>query len=401
MKITAITELYPADFKGYFDAQFADLVRRGQELSILAAGSAQRAPNETVRTWELDRRTRYYPATSRTLYRGLAPGVALRVPGTWLRIRQLKDQPGRLRLRLAVRLAALARTDPDAVIIHGLSAGRSFTGLRRVLPDVPVACYYHGGELPGTPPVPDDVAARIFGEANVVFSNTRFSADHAVARGCPPDRVQVLPVGIDLERYPEPEPRPVTTRSPRFLSASRMSEEKGLIHALEALALLDERGVRDWRYTLTGDGPMRPLLERFAMERRLDDRIEFLGTVSASQMVEEMGRADFLLLPSLHLGNWVENQAVVVQEGMLMNTIPITTHTGGLPESVPEEVRRLQVPPADPVVLADRLESVLQLDEPALDALRSAGRDFVTAGYDIRRLNQRMLQILAEESAGT
>lgn len=171
-----------------------------------------------------------------------------------------------------------------------------------------------------------------------------------------------------------------------------MSEEKGFHHAVEALHILRERGVTDVDYTLTGDAnEYRSGLEAMVKRHGLGDRVTFAGTVATSALIDMMRASDILVLPSLHLGNWVENQAAAVQEALLARCVTVTTTTGGLPESVPPSMHDFQVPPADPTALADAIQRARDLSADEWTAYTDEGRAFVVDNYDIRRLNDLML----------
>lgn len=392
MKIVAITEHYPATFKTYFDTQFSDLLSRGHDLQVLAGGYFDDALSAKVVRWNLNDRVTYYPVTLRTL--GRTAGTALRSVGTGAWFRMPGTRP--LKRELVVRscLATLRDMDPDVILIHGVNAGTQFIGAKHVLPGVSVGLYYHGGEIPGLPSIDDETAARVFAGADHVFTNTRFSADHAIERGCRPEQVTIMPVGFDLEAYPDPgpgAPRPPLS----LLSAGRMSEEKGFHYALKALRILRERGVGDVRYTLTGPAnDYRSGLEALVRRYELGDQVHFAGTVTTESLIELMAVSDLLLLPSLHIGNWAENQAAAVQEALLMRCLTVTTSTGGLPESIPPCMEQLQVPPANPEALADAIQRAVALPPEQWMAYTDEGREFVTGSYDIRCLNDLMLDVL-------
>ncbi len=392
MRIVAVTEHYPATFKTYFDTQFADLLSRGHDLQILAGGQFDDALSARVRQWKLQDRTTYYPLTLRTLGRTVGTAAWAVATGEWFRMPRTRP----LKRDLVVRscLAALEATDPDLVLIHGVHAGLPFAHAKRVLPDVPIGLYYHGGELPHMSPLSDERAAVVFRGVDHVFTNTRFSAQHAVDRGCPPERITLMPVGFDLEGFPDPGPRaPGATLS--LLSAGRMSEEKGFHHALEALRILRDRGVDDFRYTLTGGAnPYRARLEALVDQLGLREHVTFAGTVTTESLTELMAASDVLLLPSLHIGNWAENQAAAVQEALLMRCLTVTTTTGGVPESIPSGMRDFQVPPADPEALADAIQHAGALPSERWESYTDEGRAFVEAHYDIRRLNDLLLEVL-------
>ncbi|HEX2188616.1 MAG TPA: glycosyltransferase family 4 protein [Longimicrobiaceae bacterium] len=397
MRIYAFTQYYPSTFKPYFDTQFAQLVRDGHELTIFAQGRQGRVPNEKVARLRLDARTRPYPTTLRSLPSFLPR--ALRAVA-----RRPTDAPRRLsagaglpvwkeRLTAGVRALALPRGRPDLCLVHDLTTATWFPWLRAVYPGVPVAMYYHGGENAGASGLDPDKVLRAFRGVDVVFTNTEFSRDHAVARGCPPEKVEIVPVGFSLDDY-----RPAALREYRpggvlrLLTAGRVSEEKGHRFALEALAGLVAAGATDFRYTVVGDGYLRPSLERWAAENGLGPYVEFTGAVTTEALVAHVAGADAVLLPSIELGTWVENQACIVQEAMLMKAAVVATTAGGVPESLAPELHPYLVPPEDPAAIARALLALRALDDDGLRALGEAGRAFAEERYDIRRLNAALLE---------
>jgi colanic acid/amylovoran biosynthesis glycosyltransferase len=396
LRIYAFTQYYPSTFKPYFDTQFAQMVRDGHELTVFAHGRQGRAVNEKVAQFGLEARTRPYPTTLRTLPPFLA-GAMGRI------VRAPADAPQRLaaggglpalkeRLTAGIRARALPRERPDLCLVHDLTTATWFPWLRAVYPGVPVAMYYHGGENAGSCGLDDEAVRRAFRGVDVVFTNTEFSRDHAVARGCPADRVEIVPVGFCLDDYrpaAERDYRPGGTL--RLLTAGRVSEEKGHRFALEGLRLLLGSGVTNLRYTVVGDGYLRPSLEQYVDEHGLRPFVEFTGAVTTEALIARIAEADVVLLPSIKLGTWVENQACIVQEGMLMKAAVVATATGGVPESIAPELRPYLVPPGDPGAIARAVLAVRSLTDPEMRGLGEAGRAFAEERYDIRRLNARLL----------
>jgi glycosyltransferase involved in cell wall biosynthesis len=289
---------------------------------------------------------------------------------------------------------------PELCLVHGLGTAILFSWLRRVLPvEVPVAMYYHGGEVPGVARWSDEETRAAFAAMDVVFTNTEFSAAGAVERGCPREKLVILPVGFALEDFQPParrEYRPQGTL--RLLSAGRMSEEKGFIYALGAVKRLVDQGIRDISYSLTGEGYLRAPLEQFVKSSGLEPYVHFLGTLSTDGVLRAMQESDVLVLPSIQVGEWVENQACAVQEALLAKAVVVTTRTGGVPESIPAEMERFSVPPKDDEALARAIAEVHALPVRELAGLGDAGREFVLHNYEIGSLNARMLDVMLAAS---
>lgn len=397
MRIYAFAQHYPIPYKPYYDTQFAEFVDAGHDLTVFAFGKFP-TTNAKLTRYGLADRTRYLPVSVGTAIRHLpsiAAGALLRPGGVRRAVRAtLPSEKGwRHRRAHVIRALCVHGEEPDLCLVHGLGTAALLPWLKRLFPASPAAMYYHGGEVPSVRELPDDRVRSAFAMADVVFTNTVYSRDHAIGRGCPAEKLEVLPVGFSLDDY-----RPPVVRAYRrdgilhILSAGRMSEEKGYGFALQAIKLLVERGIHNIRYSLTGEGYLRRELEEYVSTNGLQQYVSFLGTLSTEEVVQAMGEADVLLLPSIQVGNWVENQACAVQEAMLMKSLVITSRTGGVPESIPECMRPFSVPPANSVAIMAAIERVLGLDAAALTRLGEECRAFVADRYDIRTLNAAMLE---------
>src|SRR5690606_38789124 len=111
-----------------------------------------------------------------------------------------------------------------------------------------------------------DEARRAFESTDIVFSNTDYSIEDAIARGAPRERICKVPVGFKLSDFPDVPTRFYGSEGKLHLvSVGRLSAEKGFDVALRALAEL--RKIRDdFDYTIIGDGPERGRLEALTAE---------------------------------------------------------------------------------------------------------------------------------------
>lgn len=395
MLIYMFTEHYPNPYKPYYDTQFIELLRRGQEIRVFAVGSYLSTVNENVRSHGLDKMVTFYPTTLRTLPRFFLPAAAAALrhpcsvlPGTLRAFghrSSLKHRVGN-----AFRATRLPPRQPDLCFIHNLATASHFTFLSRRYRDAVVAMHFHGGEVGKTSRVAG--GKRIFEAMDIVFTNTRFSRDQAIERGCAPEKIVLCPVGFDLEEYAAPPARRYRPDGPlRLVSVGRISEEKGYIHALQGIHRLVGEGRGNLSYRIIGHGYDLADLQDYVKRAGLESIVTFVGERSRSEVIEELRRSDVLLLPSLATATWAETQACVVQEAMLMRNLVITTRAGGVPESIPEEMARFSVDVRDPAGIAARVTEIQSLSQEALEALGEAGRRFVVRNYGVREITSRWL----------
>ncbi len=137
----------------------------------------------------------------------------------------------------------------------------------------------------------------------IISSATRVIAvsdsvrDHLEALGTPPDRVTVVPNGVDLHRFDVE--RPASGSTVRIAYVGRLIQNKGPHLLLDALRMLSRENV-DFCAVLAGDGPMRRGLEAQVRRDRLEGRVRFLGHVADVERV--LADSDILVRPSLTEG---------------------------------------------------------------------------------------------------
>src|SRR5690606_21514274 len=175
-----------------------------------------------------------------------------------------------------------------------------------------------------------------------------------------------------------PEPRSLPGRQARgtcsILSISNLLPLKGIADNLRALAILaGEHGVRDWSYTIIGDGPQRAELQELARTLGLLDRVHFRGRLSYEETMEELARCDIFSLPS-----WGDAFGIVYLEAMARGKPAIGCRGSGAQEIVTDRRDGILVPAKDPRALARELKRLIE--EPELRhslgtaALRTAER---------------------------
>lgn len=122
---------------------------------------------------------------------------------------------------------------------------------------------------------------------------------------------------------------------------------KGLHVLLEAASRLPEV-----QFAVIGDGPLRNELEREVHERKLEQRVFFIGMLPDARRY--LPAFDLLVLPSLKEGfPWS------VLEAMSAKIPIVATTVGAVPEILDDEESGLLVPPGDAVRLADAVSRLI------------------------------------------
>jgi len=181
-----------------------------------------------------------------------------------------------------------------------------------------------------------------------VFTPSAYLRELTLSWGVNPDRVSVLP--NPAPQLPALRSRDELRRSfgmtgPTLAFAGRLTAQKSLRVALEAIAAVDEVTL-----LIAGEGDQQATFERDVAELGLTERVEFLGALPRERVVELFAAADASILSSM----W-ENFPHTVVEALAVGTPVIATATGGVGEVVQDGENGLLVPLGDSMALGDAI----------------------------------------------
>jgi colanic acid/amylovoran biosynthesis glycosyltransferase len=223
---------------------------------------------------------------------------------------------------------------------------------------------------------------------------SRFLEDRLRDLGGYDGPIHIVPSGVRLGQFPfMGGPRPGS--APRLLFVGRLIECKGVDVLLASLAKLRTGGL-DATLRVVGDGPLRAALETLAASHRLPGVVEFLGTLSHSDVRRELAGADIVVVPSRIMANGqTEGSSVVSKEAQATGVPLVATHVGGIPETVRPELRDELVAPDDPVALAAGISRVWEERDGWGRRVR-AQREWIAAEFAWDRIGARLSGVYDE-----
>ena len=166
------------------------------------------------------------------------------------------------------------------------------------------------------------------GATDLFLATTERARDALILEGAPPERVEVCPPGIDVDRFAAQARRPEVV-----VSIGRLVWEKGHQDVLRALAAL-RRGVVEGkapRLVVVGAGPEEERLRRHADELGVGDLLE-VRTASYEAMPEVYARASLLVLASLPTRVWEEQFGMVLAEALVAGVPVAAAESGAIPQ---------------------------------------------------------------------
>lgn len=182
-----------------------------------------------------------------------------------------------------------------------------------------------------------------------------------VEMGIPKDNIEV--VHHFYERK-EPVPPPATNGYALFIG--RLSEEKGVLHLLEAWKMM---GRKDRQLVIAGEGPELPRLKAYAEQNGLSN-VTFTGFVPKEKQREIWAGAAFSVVPSI----WEEPFGMVVLEAWARGRTVVAHRIGALPELIVDNENGLLAEPFQPQSLAEKMNRAFNSPQECADMGRRGGQ---------------------------
>jgi glycosyltransferase involved in cell wall biosynthesis len=390
-RVLVATEHFPNPYKPWIVHQIEEMTRRGARVDVVAFGQFPAQSGEWKQV-PSDIGIRYLPATLRGAFRGRARMAA------WDRYKARralaafsalkKGQGGQIPTALAgaLRSLGLPKERPDVWYIHDLAPAARLAFVKDLYPSATVIVSFNGGEVAGLRRHPSTALAIQKADHIVALSTFAASQIEGIS-GCEGKMISRVPLGFPLHRYPtQPGRRFKPDGMLRLITVGRLSPEKGIADAVEAIARIRDAGLGERIHlSIVGNGIERQRLAALVRDRALEGVVEFLGELSPDAVASAMIGSDALLLPSHRTATWAETQATVVQEALLLGCMAITTAEGALSETNAPSMHRFFFRAGDPQDLAQRILQLLSLSEHEWRIITDEAEAFVRSRFDIQR----------------
>jgi phosphatidylinositol alpha-1,6-mannosyltransferase len=320
------------------------------------------------------------------------------------RVHRLPVRSDRMALATVVALPALCRGGRYDAIFHaqwytahaGLLA-RKLGLVQRVF----VAA--HGRELllnvlrpqPVLGASYDRIRVEVLRRVDRFFAVSRYTAGVLEDQGVAPDRISVVPNGVDPERYRSSDgdawrDKHGLPRGPLILTLCRLVPRKGIDTVLRSLPAV-ARAVPGVHYAIAGSGPDRERLEKIVREVDQYDRVTFVGRVPDDEVPACLSAADVFAMPARSEPPDVEGFGLVFLEANACGRAVIGARAGGVPDAIVPDETGLLVEPDDLDGLAEALIELLTHPDHAA-RLGRQGRARVEAWCSWDRVAEKLLR---------
>jgi phosphatidylinositol alpha-mannosyltransferase len=207
-----------------------------------------------------------------------------------------------------------------------------------------------------------------------------------------PGEYEILPNGIDVEKFGDPAVQPMARFQDgklNILFVGRLDKRKGFAHLLRAFPSIKAR-VPTARLIVVGayDKDDKQKYVHFVREQGIRD-VKFVGLVSAEDLPRFYRTAHVFCAPSTGF----ESFGLVLLEAMAAGAPIVASDIPGYHHVVTHEREGLLVPPADERGIADAVVRLLQ-DEGLRSRLGQRGRE-TARQYSWRHIARRTLDLYA------
>ena len=331
--------------------------------------------------------------------------LVLRSSSRWTAARTLPFLvDGLLRIPRIVRERAV-----DVVLFSSMVTAALAPFLRRRIPaTVLLAATPVGRDVTLPSPLHQRFVPRILAALDLVLPISRATAGECLSRGLGPDRLEIVPCGIDARRFPPVVDRPgarqrlletmAATGDPPvrqdallLCSVGRHQERKGFHWFVEQVM---PRLQDDAVYLLGGSGPMSPRIRESVRRLGLSDRVRVLGQLSESMLLTLLRGSDLFVMPNVPVPGDIEGFGVVMLEAGLSGLPIVAADLEGIRDVVREGENGVLLPSGDAAAFVAAIHG-LGAHRDGLAAVSERARDATLARFSWEVVVERYHAALA------
>lgn len=405
MKIAFIVNIFPTLSESFILNQITGIIDQGHLVNIYAQqASDEEKMHPDYLGYSLDKRTIYQPKPPKSklfsyfLAFKTILSFLIKKPSTFPKLINLIYQNRSFSLYQFVKFVEpFYNNQYDVVHCHFGPTGFRGLWLKKLGLCKKLITTFHGYDINRYPKEHgNNVYDKLFRYGDIFTANTNYTKKKMVLHNCPAEKIHIVPIGVNLEKFKFRSLIPPTENHIILLSVGRLVEKKGQQYALAALAKVINTHP-NIIYRIIGDGPLQESIVNLAEELGISDHVEMPGAMVEKDIIQEYNKAHIFILPSVTAEDGdEEGQALVVQEAQAVGLPVIATNHNGVPDGLIDGETGHIVPEKDEEELANKI--IYLIDNQSLWlTMGKRGRAFVEQKYDIRLINKRIVKLYSFE----
>lgn len=279
------------------------------------------------------------------------------------------------------------RDEVDVVLFSSMVTAALAVPLRGLLRrnGVQTAAIVHGLDVTMPFPPYQWFVPKVFDALDAVLPVSRATRQACLDRGATENQVCVVPNGIDVDRFREPQTRarsrtlledavgaPAPPPPPDGLlltSVGRQVERKGTAWFVDNVM---PRLPADVHYWIAGDGPELSAIRAAVNRHDLHARVRVLGRIPNDTLARLYRGSDLFVMPNIPVEDDMEGFGIVLLEAGQCGTPAVAARLEGIQDVITEGVNGHLVPPEDPAAFADAIQQYRNAPEALDDAAQRA-----------------------------
>ena len=290
--------------------------------------------------------------------------------------------------------------DVDLLHAHFGWEGYSSLALKRRL-DIPLITTFYGADVSKLPQASKWIwrYKQLFQEGDLFLAEGSHMAQCVVDLGCPPNKVKMIHLGVDLNSI-KFVPRKIGEDDEiRLLMVSSFREKKGIPYAIKAF-IQAEKSNPNLRLTIIG-GATTPknrhlfdVCNDLVRSEQLSEKVKFLGYLQYPEYIAEQQKSHIFIAPSITAtdGDTEGGAPVSIIEASAAGMPVLSTFHCDIPEVVINNVSGLLVPERDVSALTS---AILELADSTNLWLKmgTAGRKHIEESYAVVKQVEKLEMI--------
>ncbi len=192
---------------------------------------------------------------------------------------------------------------------------------------------------------------------DIFTAPSEFMRELAISYGIPKEKIVILRNVLNFDAYTASRKKEKV-----FLYMGRISQEKGLVVAIEAMKLLKQKGILgEWKFIIAGKGPHEKFLHEFVKKNNVEDVVKFVGFCQkgGDTWTRLMGTSAVAILPSV----WYDNSPIAISESMAFGSPVIVSDCGGTKEMIEDGKSGFIFKTGDVADLANKMQKFINNNE--------------------------------------
>jgi len=398
MRVAFVVGGFPVLSETFILDQITGIIELGHEVEIFSRTIPDvKKVHPDVKNFGLIQKTHYVPVPAGGKLRWRLKSLLLLIKGCLTRpfstirlVRRLLAMQGGFSHDLFQLSMAMTKNRFDIIHCHFATLGLVAINLKDIGVQSKFITAFHGYDVNKFPlEAGPDVYKKLFAQCDLYTANTNYTKGQAVDLGCDPDRIEILPEGLRVEKFLFNTRHLKPNSKVKVLTVGRLVEKKGYEYSIPAIGKLIKQGY-DIEYNIVGDGSLKEKLQKLVDDLSIRSNVIFKGDLNQTEVLKLYQDCHVFILSSVTASTGdKEGQALVLQEAQATGMPVISTFHNGIPDGVLDGKSGFLVEERDIDGLAEKVQ--ILIDTPDMIAeFGKTGRKFVEKRYDINLLNKRV-----------